>query len=302
MNRVAIVIVTHNSAAEIGGCLDALAGVEGVDVIVVDNASRDRTRDEVERRGVRLIANRENAGFAGGVNEGVRATSAPLVLLLNPDAHLMRGLEALEGRFDDPRTGAAGGMLVDAEGKPQAGFMARSLPSAGMLICEILGINRLWPGNPLNWKYRCKGLDPGTAAQVDQPAGAFLMFPRKLWEKLGGLDERFWPVWFEDVDFCARIRAAGFDVYYEPRAVAKHTGGHSVGSLSGRERQEYWYGSLLKYSEKHHGSGSYRMVCLAVVLGSLIRALRGVPREGAKALAVSGRVAGMSLNRLFGKR
>src|SRR6185437_16535759 len=101
MARVAIVIVTYNSAAEIGGCLDALAATE-TEVLVVDNASIDSTRDEVVARGVRLIANPANAGFAAAVNLGVRATKAPLILSLNPDAHLVRGLDAMAACLEQP--------------------------------------------------------------------------------------------------------------------------------------------------------------------------------------------------------
>ena len=60
--------------------------------------------------------------------------------------------------FETPETGAAGGMLVGADGKPQRGFMARNLPTPTTLIFEVLGINRLWPRNPVNWHYRCLGL------------------------------------------------------------------------------------------------------------------------------------------------
>ncbi len=108
MVRVGIVIVTHQSAAEIGGCLDALREIPDVEVVVVDNASTDITRDEVLSRGVTLLANSSNVGFGAAVNQGIRATTAPLLLLLNPDAHLEAGLDALVGEFDDPRIGAAG--------------------------------------------------------------------------------------------------------------------------------------------------------------------------------------------------
>src|SRR5665213_207369 len=103
MARVAIVIVTYNSASEIGGCLDALQGLSEVEVVVVDNASADTTGDEVALRGARLIANSKNSGFAAAVNQGVRATTAPLVLLLNPDAHLVSGIDALVACFDSPK-------------------------------------------------------------------------------------------------------------------------------------------------------------------------------------------------------
>src|SRR5580658_7124662 len=98
MPRVAIVIVTYNSAAEIGRCLDALASLpeSEVQILVVDNASADNTRDEVvarrSRPNLQLRANPTNAGFASALNSGVRASTAPLILSLNPDALLVHGL------------------------------------------------------------------------------------------------------------------------------------------------------------------------------------------------------------------
>jgi N-acetylglucosaminyl-diphospho-decaprenol L-rhamnosyltransferase len=299
MSRVAIVVVTYNSGAEIGGCLDSIRGIDGVEVVVVDNSSADRTCAEVAARGVPLIANPTNAGFAAAVNQGVRATSAPYVLLLNPDACLVHGLEALVARCEGAGAGAAGGMLVGSDGLPQTGFMARNLPSATTLIFETLGINSLWPGNPVNWHYRCKGLDPMTLALVDQPAGAFLMFPRSVWARVGGFDERFRPLWFEDVDFCARVRGEGLRVYYEPQAVAKHAGSHSIESLSLENREKYWYGNLLEYAAKHYRPLGVRAICVAVVLGSILRAVRGFRHGGVQALAVYGSVGRLAARRLF---
>ena len=205
MRDVGIVIVTHNSAEEIGPCLDA-AMATGAEVVVVDNASEDETRGEVERHGVRLIANRTNAGFAGAINQGARALGTPLLLLLNPDAIIQGGLEHLREACIDPQTAAAGGLSVDHFGKPQTGFTVRRFPSPTALCFEALLINRVWPGNPVNWHYRCLGMDYSTAMEVEQPAGAFLMIRRDAWEKLGGLDEDFYPLWFEDVDFLKRAK------------------------------------------------------------------------------------------------
>jgi N-acetylglucosaminyl-diphospho-decaprenol L-rhamnosyltransferase len=302
MARVAIVIVSHNSASEIGGCLDALQGLFEVEVLVVDNASADSTCAEVTSRRARLIANSSNSGFAAAVNQGVRATTAPLVLLLNPDAHLVSGLDALAARLEAPETGAVGGMLIGGDGKPQRGFMARNLPTPTTLVFEILGINRLWPRNPVNWHYRCLTLNPMTTARVDQPAGAFFMFSRAAWETVGGFDERFWPLWFEDVDFCARIKAAGLGIYYDPEGIAKHSGAHSIRSLPIEIRERYWYGSLLKYAEKHYRSSAFRGTCGAVVIAALFRALAAYPRVGFKAFAVYGGVIGLALGRVFRSR
>ena len=190
-------------------------------------------------------------------------------------------------------------MLVGEDGSPQLGFMARNLPTAAALVLEVLGINRLWPGNPVNWHYRCLGLDLMTLSVVDQPAGAFLMFPRAIWEMLGGFDEQFQPIWFEDVDFCARIKSAGFCAYYNPAAVAKHHGSHSIIPLSLENRERYWYGSLLRYAARHFGSPAFRAICAAVVMGAVFRAFWGFPRNGFKAFAVYGGIVGLALSRAF---
>jgi N-acetylglucosaminyl-diphospho-decaprenol L-rhamnosyltransferase len=298
MDRVAIVIVTYNSGAEIGGCLDALAGTDS-EIIVVDNASSDDTRDQVVARNIRLIANSVNAGFAAAMNQGVRATTAPLILSLNPDAHLAGGLDEMGSFFRIADTGAVGGMLTDAEGKPQRGFMARNLPTPAALIFEVLGINRLWPGNRVNWHYRCLGQDHMTVSLVDQPAGAFMMFSRAAWEKVGGFDERFFPIWFEDVDFCARLKAAGFRNYYNPLSIARHSGGHSIEHLILENRERYWYGSLLEYAAKHYRPVVFKTTCVAVVLGAAFRAVKGFPHYKLKALAVYGGIVSLALSRAF---
>lgn len=300
--RTAIIIVTYNSAAEIGACLTALSQLDGVEILVVDNASSDSTLREVQRTGVRLIANRENRGFAAAVNQGVRASTAPLVLLLNPDTRLLHGLEALEAAFVNPKTGAAGGLLVAPGGEPQTGFFVRRLPTPLTLIFEVSGLNRLWPHNPVNWRYRCFDLDPTIAQNVEQPAGAFLMFRRSAWEALAGFDERFWPIWFEDVDFCARLRTAGWIVCYEPKAIAIHQGAHSIRLLSVEKRQAYWYRSLLGYGGKHFSPFIFRTICLAVAAGVFGRALASLPRAGTKNLAVYAGICWLALRRFAALR
>lgn len=301
--RVAIVIVTYNSGAEIGRCLDAIASGSrdglGVEIVVIDNGSSDGTRREVERRGIRLIANEANLGFAGGVNQGVRATSAPLILLLNPDTHVVRGIHALADRFADRAVGAAGGLLLSVDGTPQTGFFARSLPTPAALIFEVLGINRVWPRNPVNWHYRCLGLDPMRAQSIEQPAGAFLMFRREAWERVGGFDERFWPIWFEDVDFCARLQMGKWSVCYEPNAVAIHRGAHSIRGLPVEKLQRYWYRSLLGYAGKYYNPVVFRVVCLAVAAGAIGRSLIGVRRGGLRNLAIYAGVWGFAWKRFF---
>jgi N-acetylglucosaminyl-diphospho-decaprenol L-rhamnosyltransferase len=302
-DRVAVVIVAYNSGAEIGNCLDALARLSSaagdLEIVVVDNASSDSTRAEVERRHIPLLANSTNAGFAAAVNQGVRATRAPFVLLLNPDANVQRGIDVLASRFRDPRVGAAGGLLLSPNGLPQTGFFARRLPTPAALVFEVLGINKVWPRNPVNWHYRCLDLDPMREQCVEQPAGAFLMFRRAAWEKLGGFDERFWPVWFEDVDFCARLHLAGWSVCYEPNAIATHAGAHSIRRLPVEKSRLYWYRSLLGYAGKYFRPAVFRVVCLAVLAGAVGRSLTGVGRGGLRNIAIYAGVCRLAWQRLF---
>ena len=251
--------------------------------IVVDNGSTDGTVEQVRawaqsRAGIRVIANPENKGFAAAANQGVReAGDAEFILLLNPDAYLRTGLERLiaaSGQY-----GLAAGKLIDLQGRPQTGFTVRRLPTPAALIFELLGVNRLWPGNPVNRGYRELDRELEQAGPAEQPAGAFLMARHDIWEKLGGFDERFYPLWFEDVDFCRRAWDAGYRIQYEPDAIASHEGGHSVSRIPAGRRAQYWCVSLLKYAAKHFRPWAFRGTCAAVVLGSVPRMVAGMISE-----------------------
>jgi N-acetylglucosaminyl-diphospho-decaprenol L-rhamnosyltransferase len=290
MAEIGIVIVTYNSQSEIGGCLDA-AGQSGAEIVVVDNASTDGTIGEVRNRGVRLVANATNRGFAAAVNQGFAALATPNVLLLNPDAELAGGLEALSKACRLPGAAAAGGKLLDAEGRPQIGFMVRQLPTPLVLILEVLLLNRIWPNNPVNRRYRGLQLNYNMRIPVEQPAGAFLMVRRAVWQELGGFDESFFPLWFEDVDFCRRALDRGHQLYYVPEAVARHRGAHSISQLSVEKRRIYWYRSLIRYSAKHFRPSSFRVVCMAVVAGSVFRGVGETILQGSfRPLAAYGKV------------
>jgi GT2 family glycosyltransferase len=268
-----------NSEEVIGPCLDALAKMAPqFTPVVVDNASTDNTLQHARaHQGVRVIANRENRGFAAAVNQGVEATDADLILLLNPDVNLLTAVDTLTEA--GARYGLAAGKLVDLTGHAQAGFTIRRFPTAASLVFELFGINRLWRSNPVNRRYRYLDKNLDDAGDVEQPAGAFLMFRRDVWRQLGGWDEEFHPIWFEDVDFCRRAVDAGFRIRYIPDAAASHVGGHSVAQVPASSRAGYWCASLIKYACKHFGQPGYRAVCAAVVLSSVPRMVAGMILE-----------------------
>jgi N-acetylglucosaminyl-diphospho-decaprenol L-rhamnosyltransferase len=297
MNRTGVVVVTYNSADVIGRCLDSCPGLP---IVVVDNASNDATRALVQQRpSVSQISNVSNRGFAAAVNQGVAALDTELVLLLNPDAELTTPIDPMVEACLREGIGAAGGRLVDETGQVQSGFMLRRFPTPAALTFEVLGINRMLPRNPVNRRYRCLDMDLDQPAEADQPAGALLMFRRDLWQRLGGFDTQFHPLWFEDVDFCRRTRDLGLKILYVPQVIARHRGGHSIAKLDWGCRQVYWYVSLLRYASKHFRPYAYRGVSAAVVLGSIVRAaietVRWRSARPLKVYAAVVKVAGRSM-------
>jgi len=283
-DEIGIVIVTYNSAGEIAACLEAALRT-GAQVVVVDNGSQDGTIAEIARRGVRLVANARNLGFAAAVNRGFRVCQCPYVLVLNPDVVLQTAVDPLREACSQPGVAAAGGRLVDAQGRPQTGFMVRRLPTPAALIFEALLLNRIWPRNPINRRYRELDRDPLEPGDVEQPAAAMLMVRHSVWREIGGFDEGFFPLWFEDVDFCRRLAGLGYRLRYVPEVVGKHTGGHSILQLTVEMRQFYWYGSLLRYSARQFRPIAFRAVCLAVVTGSLLRMMAAGVWRGSPPMA-----------------
>ncbi len=267
-------------------------------VVILDNASTDGTPEQApDLPKVRKIINRENLGFAAAVNQGVRETDARLILLLNPDVRLLTAVDELSAAAE--RYGLAAGKLVDDKGRAQRGFTIRRFPTAWSLCLELAGVNRLWPSNPANRRYRYLDRDLNEGGAVEQPAGAFLMFRRDVWERLGGFDERFFPVWFEDVDFCKRAIDAGYRIEYVPAVQAEHDGGHSVRQLKEGGRARYWCVNLLNYASKHFRPLAYRAVCLAAVLTAVPRMVAGMIRARSLSPAASCldtvRIAGVRL-------
>lgn len=267
-----VVIVTHNSAGALADCLARLRPFP-LPVVVVDNASADESVHIASREGVTLIANPDNRGFAAAANQGFAFLNTPFVLLLNPDVQLSRSPLELLSRFEHPAVGAVAATLLGDDGLPQSEFQFRRFPTPLLLVLDALGLNRLWPSNPAHSRYRYRDADWDLPAQVDQPAGAFLLVRRSAWLDVGGFDEQFRPLWFEDVDFCLRLWRNHWQIWRVPTIVGVHTGGHSIRTLAPADRQLYWYRSLLQYAAKHFSGISVRIIALSILLGSLARAL-----------------------------
>ncbi len=207
-----VVIVTHNNARQIEGLLEALAGQlrEGDELVVVDNASADETREVVRAAapGARLRALPRNIGFAGGGNAGAGETAAPLLLFLNPDSRPALGcLDALRRTaVERPGWGAWQPLVTMAGGT--------KINTAGN-VTHFLG---------MGWAGRCgEGVAaaPREPAEVDFASGAALAVRREAWTGVGGFDARYF-MYGEDLDLGLRLWLTGWAVGLEPRARVEH--------------------------------------------------------------------------------
>jgi len=211
--KTSIVIPVWNGRGYLPDCLDAVLGQDcgDIEVIVVDNGSVDGSADLVAERypQVRLIRNLSNLGFAGGCNAGLRAAGGDVLVLLNQDTQVQPGwLRALIMRLQSPDVGIAGCKILYLDGV--------TIQHAGGWIQWPLGMAH---------HYGCGERDVGQwnePREVAYVTGASMAFRRDLLERVGFLDEGFWPGYFEDADFCFRAKERGFSVWYEPEAVVLH--------------------------------------------------------------------------------
>jgi N-acetylglucosaminyl-diphospho-decaprenol L-rhamnosyltransferase len=269
--RCSAIVVTYNSGAAISACLGALTG-EQCEIIVVDNASVDDTVQRVKQHPAQLLANQQNRGFGAAVNQGAKEATGDALLILNPDAIAEpEAVAALLRCMESNGADAVGGALLEADGQPARGFAFRRLPTLWSLIFEATLVNQLWPGNPVNRRYRCLDADYSRQQEVEQPAGACLAIRRSAWDKVGGFDEQFFPVWFEDVDLCRRLLDQGSRILYCPDARFHHSGAHSVGQLSFRDKQLFWYRNMLRYARKHFSGWQVFLLRLAIIKGMILR-------------------------------
>ena len=272
---LSIVIVTWNSERWIDRCLQSIAGACGglaYEVIVYDNASADATLSAIGN-GVDVIRGAANDGFAAGVNRVAARASGRYFFLLNPDCELApRTLEILVEFLDaNPVVAAAAPLLSDEAGDSQREVQLRRLPTLATLVSEVFGIDKLFPANRMTARYRYRELELTHPQPVEQPAAAALLLRREVVAEVGPLDERFAPAWFEDVDYCRRLAAAGHTIFVVPAARARHFGGASLEHIPFAEFIALWYRNMWLYARKWLTPAQAEALRWAIVFGMLLR-------------------------------
>jgi GT2 family glycosyltransferase len=199
------------------------------EVILVDNASKDDSIQHIQNEfsHVKLILNQENVGFAIANNQAMRLAQGRYVLLLNSDTLIQQDTLDMMLQFMDehPEVGAAGCKLVLQDGTLDKACK-RGFPTPSASFYYAFGIAKLFPRVPRFNQYQLGYLDPDKAYPVDCLVGAFMFVRRTAIEQVGLLDEDFF-MYGEDIDWCYRIKQAGWVNYYYPKTQILHLKGAS---------------------------------------------------------------------------
>lgn len=215
--RASIIIPVWNGASDLPDCLNALyahSGNELEEVICVDNASEDGSATLISKHypDVRLVQQPVNLGFAGGVNAGIERAQGDVFVLLNQDTVVNPGwLEALIGVFEDrPEFGIAGCTIVNPDG---------TVHHAGAKITR-----------PDAYGEHLLDIGDSQPRRVEYVTGAAFAVRRETWDTVGQFDEGYYPVYYEESDYCYRARNRNIETAYVPKARVVHTftGGERV--------------------------------------------------------------------------
>lgn len=212
---VSVIIPTVSQAAHLSACLTALQHAQAgspthVEVVVVLNGADPAVRDVARAApGIIVVESPVNRGFGGGCTLGVEAATAPVLAFLNDDVRVTRGwlTPLLETLAEHPRVAAVGPRVLGGDGLVQ---------EIGSIIWRD-GTTRPFArgaaATSTTWRWR---------RRVDYCSACALVVRRVAWDAVGGFDEGFHPAYYEDVDFCLRLEAAGYEVWVDPRADVVH--------------------------------------------------------------------------------
>lgn len=262
MIKLSIIIVNFNVKAFLQNCLLSVRkSLEDIpsEIIVVDNASDDGSVEIIKKNfpDVKLIELSENLGFSKANNIGLKIAKGEYICLLNPDTIVEEDTFNTMIRFMEshPEAGMAGCKILNPDGTFQLACR-RSFPTPWVAFTKIFGLSALFPKSKLFARYNITYLDENQTYEVDAISGSFMFLRRDVYEKVGGLDESFF-MYGEDLDWCFRIKEAGFKIYYVHSTKIIHFKGEST-KRSNIDEVKHFYNAMRLFVRKHF-SGSFLM-------------------------------------------
>ncbi len=269
---LSIVIVSWNVSQKLRDNLKALYKSQGdfnFEIFVVDNASGDDTVEMIKREfsQVKVIANSVNLGFGQANNQSIRRALGDFILLLNPDMKVKPDtlVKMLDWMKNNYQADLASCKLFDEQGAIIKHI--RRFPTLADQLAIVLKLPHLFPNILKN--YIQEDFDYNQASVVDSVRGGFMMIRKEIIEKVGIFDEQYF-LWFEEVDWCLRIKKAGGEVWYAPVAECVDAVGQSFKQVDTMAKQKYFRDSMLKYFKKWHPFWQYLILWCAWWFGLVI--------------------------------
>jgi GT2 family glycosyltransferase len=258
--ELSTIIVSWNTKQLLKNCLQSLLhelkDIES-EVFVVDNNSEDNSADMVanEFPQVKLIRNDTNRGFAAANNQVLAQAQGKYILLLNPDTEIFpNAIKNLIGFLNtNDKAYVVAPQLINSDGSIQRS--CRSFPTFLAMLYELIGLSRLFPNHKLFGHYKMLEFDHNHERQVDQPEGACLLIRRSVIERIGMLDEGYFML-FEEVDWCYRIKQAGLEIWFTPKAKVKHHYGQAIKQVKIKMILSSHRG-LYRFWSKHYRQGKW---------------------------------------------
>ncbi len=254
---LSVIVVSWNVKALIARCLASVHAAScewPVEIIVVDNGSIDGSIETVRHAfpQATVVANAINRGFSVAINQGIDRAKGGHLLLLNPDTEIVgNALSAMVSYLrSHPHVGVVGPRLLNTDGSTQSS--RRRFPNLCSACVEGTILQRYFPRAKAVLNYYCADQCDDEVNEVDWLVGACLLVRRDVVEQVGLLDERFF-MYSEEVDWCYRIRKAGWKVVYLPQARVIHHHGQSS-RQDAAQSHIYFQDSKSEYFAKHRGA------------------------------------------------
>ncbi|WP_259473243.1 glycosyltransferase family 2 protein [Clostridium estertheticum] len=272
MIDISIIIVNYNTKQLLADTIQSVIDTVGqitYEIIVVDNASSDGSIEMIKKQypKVNLIENKDNLGFPKANNIGIKQAGGRYVLLLNSDTKVLdnciqKCLEYMDGNIE---AGAIGCKLLLTSGKLDHACK-RGFPTPEASLYYILKLHKLFPHSKKFGEYTLNYLPIDEINEVDALTGAFMMVRKKVIDKAGLLDETFF-MYGEDLDWCFRIKEAGYKVIYYPEAVTIHYKGGS--SKRKRYKTIYEFHRAMYIFYNKHYRDKYNFIITGIVFVSI---------------------------------
>jgi GT2 family glycosyltransferase len=253
---LSFLLVTYNNQETIEACLASIVRFTSAsfEIVVADNSPNGETLAAVRRfisahpnTAVQVLYAQGNIGFSRACNLAARSACGEYLFFLNPDTQLLNDAAPMLAAClqKNPRALAAGPALFDSAGNLTR--TCRNLPTLSRIILDATGLDS-WLG-----AYKLTRFPHDHPRPVEQIMGAAMLLRRSDYERLGGLDERFF-IYFEEVDLCKRLRELGGEIWFWPEARVQHLAGRSCEAEAVRARMIFTLrASRKKYFRKHFG-------------------------------------------------